>query len=276
MIDIVTDYSKIPDLPVIEHIVSQSPPRTVGRNDGQGSDLEATATEILQVQSMVQALFKPSIDDEVLLSLWQTLAKIFGSLSSRFSDIGWYVGALRMSYHDVQIRCALANSQSYPTPADLSRSSIIPAAPPYHVELLDAIAKLLHHRSVNSAHLNCFNDARKASKEAIRIQSELCIHEPENVEFKSTLSWMKRYFASIRCRDGAYDAVAFDTIKRRVLPADTTKFDEVRAVLRLLLQVYSTIIAIFLLPAGWWITGGTVLATGWSIGEYLSFINRRS
>ena len=238
MIDIVTDYSKIPDLPVIEYIVSRSAPRTVARNDGHGSDLEATAAEILQVQSMVQTLFKLRIgddSDEVPLSLWQTLAKIFGSLSSRFSDIGWYVGALRMSYHDVQIRCALANFQSQPTPADLSRSSILPAAPPYHVELLVAIAKLLHHRSVNSAHLNCFNDARKASKEAIRIQSELCIHEPENVEFKLALSWMQRCFASIRHRDGAYDADVFDI--HRVLPADTTKFDEVRAVLRHLLGV---------------------------------------
>ena len=225
---------------------------------------------------MVQTLFEPGIGDEVPLSLWQMLANIFGSLSSRFSDIGWYVGALRMSYHDVQIRCALANFQSHPTPADFSRSSIILAAPPYYVELLNSIAKLLHHRSVYSANQNCFNDARKASKEAIRIQSELCMHEPTNVEFKLALSWMQRYLTSIRRKDGAYDAVIYESVVYRVLPADTTKFDEIRAVLRLLLQVYSSIISIFCLLAGRPIAAVAVFGTGWGIGEYLSLINRRS
>ena len=259
---------KIPDLPVIESIVSRSPspPQTVGRNDGHAGDLEATAAEILQVQSIVQTLFEPSIGDEVPLSLWQTLANIFGSLSSRFSDIGWHVGALQMSYHDVQIRCALANFQSHPTPVDLSRSSIFPTAPPYHVELLDSIAKLLHHRSVYSAHVYCFNDARKASKEAIRIQSELCMHEPANVEFKSTLSWMQRHFASIRRRDGAYEVFATGSDTNMEFPADITTFDILRGQLLFSLGIYSTLIAIpFLLL-------GAIFATG----QCLSFINRRS
>lgn len=233
----------------------------------------ATAAEILQVKSMVQTLFEPSIGDEVPLSLWQMLARIFGSLSSRFADIGWYVGALRMSYHDVQVRCALANFQSQPMPADLSRSSMIPAAPPYHVEFLYAIAKLLHHRSVCSAHIYCFNDARKASKEAIRIQSELCNHEPANVEFKLILSWMQRLFAAIRRRDGAYDAVLFNLLD--INPTDVTTFDDLRGRLRLFLQVSSTVIAIPCLLAGWWVTAGPIIVTGWGIGEGLSFINRR-
>ena len=75
----------------------------------------------------------------------------FWKSSSTFAEIGWFVGALRMSYHDVQIRCALANFQSHPAPVDFSRSSMIPSAPSYHVELLYATAKLLHHRSLYSA-----------------------------------------------------------------------------------------------------------------------------
>ena len=267
--------SKIPDLPEIESIVSRSPPQSVGRNDGHGGDLEATASEILQVQLMVKTLLEPSNDDE--LPLWQMLASVFGSLGSRFADIGWFIGAMRMSYHDVQIRCALANFQSYPTPADLSRSSIIPPAPPYHVELLDATAKLLHHRSLYSANQFCFNDARKASKEAIRIQYELCMHEPANVEFKLALSWMQRHFASFRRQDSAYNFIACRSVGNMVqIPPDVTKFDIARGFLRHGVQAVSGMMAIFSILAGRLIAAGAIYATGWAVGEYLSFINRRS
>ena len=239
--------------------------------------MEATAAEILQVQSIVQTLFEPSIGDEVPLSLWQMLANIFGSLSSRFSDIGWYVGALQMSYHNVQIRCALANFQSYPTPKNLSKSSIIPVAPPYHVELLDSIAKLLHHRSVYSANQFCFNDARKASKEAIRIQHEPCMHDPANVEFKSALSWMQKHFASFRFQDAAYKIVVLRSIgKMEPFPADVTKFDIVRGFLRQTIEIGFCMIAIVYFIVHGPIAAGAIYTTGWAIGESLSFINRRS
>ena len=255
--------------------MSRSRPQTVGRNEGHGGDLEATAAEIQQIQAMVQTLLEPNIGDEV--PLWQMLARTFGSLGSRFADIGWFVGALRMSYHDVQIRCALANFLSHPIPADLSRSSIIPAAPLYHVELLDATAKLLHHRSLYSANQFCFNDARKASKEAIRIQSELCMHEPANVEFKPALSWMQRHFASFRRQDAAYNVIVCRSIgNMETFPADVTKFDIARGLLRQGIQVSSCIIAIVSLLAAGPMAAGAVFATGWAIGESLSFINRRS
>ena len=85
-----------------------------------------------------------------------------------------------MSYHDVQICCALANFHSHQISPDLSRSLIIPAAPLYHMEFLDAIARLLHHWSLYSTNQFCFNSARKANKESICVQHELCIHDPEN------------------------------------------------------------------------------------------------
>ena len=225
---------------------------------------------------MVETLLEPNIGDEVLL--WQMLARIFGSLGSTFADIGWFVGALRMSYHDVQIRCALANFQSHPTSADLSRSSVTPAAPPspYHVEFLDAIAKLLHHRSLYSANQFCFNDARKASKEAVRIQHELCMYEPANEEFKSALSWMQRHFASFRRQDAAYNGILCRAIgKVEKFPADVTKFDIARGALRHGIQQSSGMAAFFVLLASGPIPAVAIFATGWATGEYLSYINRR-
>jgi len=189
-----TSYLKIPGLLVIESIVARSPPQTVGKGNNHSSDLEATAAEILAVQSKVQGLFKPNIGDKV--QLWQMLSRFFGSLGLRFADIGWLVGAFQMSYHDVQIWCALANFQSHQVSPDLSRSLIIPAAPPYYVEFLDAIAGLLHYWSLYSATQFRFNDARKANKEAIRIQSKLCLHDPANKEFASALSRTQRHFSS--------------------------------------------------------------------------------
>ena len=269
---ILTSYRKIPDL---ESIVSRSPPQTVARGDGHGADLEATATEILQVQSMVQELFEPNIGDEV--PLWQRLSGLFGSLGSRFADIGWFVGALRMSYHDVRIRCALANLQSQPISTDLSRSSMIQAAPPHHVEFLDAIARLLHHRSLYSANQFCFNDARKASKEAIRIQSEFCMHDPANKEFVSAFSWMQRHFSSFRRQDAAFNVIVCRSVgNMESFPADVTKFDKARGALRYGIQVGSSTIAIGALLASGPIAAGAIFATGWAMGESLSFINRRS
>jgi len=264
-------------LAVIESIVSRSPPERhiVGRKDGHGVDFVATASEILQVQTMVQTLLEPNNDNE--LPQWQMLAKIFGSLGSRIADMGWFVGALRMSYLDVQIRCALANFQSHPTLADLSKSSIIPAAPPYQVELLDAVAKLLHYRSLYSANKFCFNDARKASKQAIRVQCELCNHEPANVEFKSALSWMQKHFASFRRQDAAYNVIVSRSVgNREEYPADVTKFDIARGFLHQVVQVGACMMVIFSLLDGRRKTAGAICASGWAIGEYLSHINRRS
>ena len=191
--------------------------------------------------------------------------------------MGWFVGALRMSYLDVQIRCALANLQSHPKLADFSKSSIIPAAPPYYVELLDAVAKLLHYRSLYSANKFCFNDARKASKQAIRIQCELCKHEPANVEFKSALSWMQRHLASFRRQDATYNVIVCRSVgNMEKFPADVTKFDIARGSLRQGIQVGSASIAILSLLAGGPIAAGAIYASGWAIGEYLSHINRRS
>jgi len=266
---ILTSYRKIPDLPVIESIVSRSPPQTVARGDGHGADLEATATEILQVQSMVQELFEPNIGDEV--PLWQRLSGLFGSLGSRFADIGWFVGALRMSYHDVQIRCALANFQSHQISPDLSRSSIIPAAPPYHVEFLDAIARLLHHRSLYSVNQFCFNDARKASKEAIRIQSELCMHDPANKEFASALSCMQSHFSSFRRQDAVYKVVLSRLVGEwKSYPADVTQLDIARAALCTVIQVGFMVTAFAFLIARGPIAAGAIFATGLAIGEYLT------
>jgi hypothetical protein len=247
----------------------------VGRGDRHGGDLEATAEEILQLQSLVQELFEPNIGDEV--PLWQMLSRIFGSLGSRFADIGWFIGSLRMSYHDVQIRCALANLQSHPISADLSRSSIIPASPPYHMEFLDAVARLLHHRSLYSANQFCFNDARKASKESIRIQRELCMHDPANMEFKAALSWMERHFSSFRRQDAAFNVIVCRSVgNMESFPADVTKFDIARGSLRHGIQVGSSMIATCALIASGPIAAGAIFATGWAMGESLSFINRRS
>ena len=59
---ILTSYPKIPDLPVIELIVSRTLFRwTVGRGGDYGRDLVATAAEILQVKSVVVELFKPNM-----------------------------------------------------------------------------------------------------------------------------------------------------------------------------------------------------------------------
>jgi hypothetical protein len=244
----------------------------VAKGAGHGGDLEETAEEILVVQLMVQELFEPNIRDEILL--WQILSRFFGSLGSRFAEIGWFVGALRMSYHDVRIRCALAQ----PISADLSKSSIIPAEPPYDdVEFLDAIARLLHHRSLYSANQFCFNDARKASKEAIRIQRELCMHYPANIEFASAFSWMERHFASFRRQDAAFNVIVCRSVgNMESFPADVTKFDKARGVLRYGIQVGSSTIAIGALIASGPIAAGAIFATGWAMGESLSFINRRS
>jgi len=87
------------------------------------------------------------------------------------TSAGRFVGALRMSYHDVQIRCALANFRSQPF--EILHSSNFTMS--RWNCCLDAIAKLLHHRSLYSANQVCFNDARKSS---------------------SRLSWMQRHFAS--------------------------------------------------------------------------------
>ena len=149
MHQILTSYLKIPDLPIIESIVSQSPPQTVARGNDRGSDWEATIAEIQQIQSIVRNLLEPNVDDGV--PFWQTLGRLFGSLGSRFADVGWFVGAMRMSYHEVQIRCALANLQSQTISADLSNLPINPTDFPHHVEFLSAIARLLHHRSLYSA-----------------------------------------------------------------------------------------------------------------------------
>ena len=274
---ILTSYPKIqvPDLPVIELIVSRTLFRwTVGRGGDYGRDLVATAAEILQVKSVVVELFKPNIGDEV--PRWQMLSGLFGSLGSRFADIGWFIGALQMSYHDIQIRCALANLQSQPIPLDLSRSSMIPAAPPYHVEFSDAIARLLFHRSLYSANQFCFNDARKASKEAIRIQSELCMHDPANEESASALSWMQRHFASFRRKDAAYITLTWLSPGSMAFPADVTDFDIARALLRHVIQFESIFIAFLVFINDRLLMAGTLIAAGWAMGEYLSFINRRS
>lgn len=266
----------IPDLSVIKSIVLRSPPQTVRRGDGHGSDLEAIAEEISKSQAqLMQELSKANASDEVLA--WQQLPRLFGSLGSRFADIGWFVGALQMSYHDVQIRCALANSQSQPIPGDLSKSSITPAAPPYLVEYLDAIARLLHHRSLYSANQFCFNDARKASKEAIRIQHELCMHDSANSEYRSTLLWMQRHLSSFYRQDAAYNVVVCRLVgNKESFPADVTKLDIARGALRPVIQVFFTVITGFCLIATRPIAAGAIFATGWATGEYLSFINRRS
>jgi hypothetical protein len=270
---ILTSYPKIPDLPEIESIVRI---QIVGRTHGRGGDFEATAGEILQVQSMVQELFKPNIGDEV--PLWQMLSRRFGSLSSRFADMGWIVGALRMSYHDVHIRCALANLQSQPISLDLSESSIIPEAPPHHVEFLDAIARLLYHRSVYLEKKTCFNDARKASKEAIRIQRELRMHDPANVEFASAFSWMQKHLDSFRRQDAAYN-VALMVVNGEILetfPTDVTDFDLACGFLQLGIYIGSVVIAFLFLIARRPMVAVATFATGWAMGEWISFINRRS
>ena len=59
-------------------------------------------------------------------------------------------------------------------------------------------------------------------------------------------------------------------------PADVTKFDIARGLLRQGIQVSSCIIAIVSLLAAGPMAAGAVFATGWAIGESLSFINRRS
>ena len=159
------------------------------------------------------------------------------------------------------MRCALANFQSHPTPADLSRSSIIPAALPYYVELLNAIAKLLHHRSLYSANQFCFNHARRASKQAIRIQSDLCMHEPENMKFKSALSWMEKHFDSFKLEDAAYNVIVHRALHgiNEQYPADVTKSDILRATIRYRILVGSGAIAVFFSK----------------IQEYLAFKNKR-
>jgi len=263
----------IPELPVIESIVSQSPPdlHIVPRSDG--CDLEATIDEILQIKSMVQSLLEPNIDNEV----WQALARLFGNLGSRFAEIGWFVGALRMSYHDVQIRCALANLQS-PLSADLSTSSINPSTPgPHHVEFLDAIARLLHHRSLYSANGFCFNDARKASRQAIRIQRELCLHDVVKPEYKSNLSWMERHLSSFRRQDAAYNVIVSRSVGNMVdTPADVSRSDVARGFLRLGIQHMSGMAAVISLIAVGPVAAGAVVVTGWGLGEGVSFFNRRS
>jgi hypothetical protein len=92
-----TSYPKIPDLPVIEFIVHRSPVEADWHHNivpsSNGRDFGATIAEIRQIKSVVQSLPEANINNEV----WQTLARLFGSLGSRFADIGWFVVALRMS-----------------------------------------------------------------------------------------------------------------------------------------------------------------------------------
>jgi uncharacterized protein YhdP len=58
-------------------------------------------------------------------------------------------------------------------------------------------------------------------------------------------------------------------------PADVNKFDIARGTLRQAIEVGSGMVAIFSLIAGGPIVAGAVFASGWGIGESLSFINRR-
>ena len=154
---ILTGYPKIPDLPAIESIVSRTPLRwSVGRGNDHGGDLVETAAEILHVQSVVQKLFKPNTGDEV--PRWQMLSILFGSLGKWFADIGWFIGALRMSFHDVHIRCAL-QSQPIPRPFEILDNSS-------SASVLCGILGCYREASVPSVLVFgkiCLNDARKAT-----------------------------------------------------------------------------------------------------------------
>jgi hypothetical protein len=153
-------------------------------------------------QAMVETLHEPNIDG-------QTLARIFGSLGSRFGD----AALMRMSYRDVQIfllrprqltvppnACRpfeIHNSSSGPSlPCGIVRCHCEASAPPVLVFCKTKFASTMLGRQLPG-----FSATR----------SSVC-HEPANIdsEFKrskSALSWMRRHFNSFRLHDAANDYV---------------------------------------------------------------------
>ena len=115
--------------------------------------------------------------------LWLRTLRLenFGSLGSR---VVWFVYALRMSSHDVHaLNCQSPNACR---PFEIHINSIGPIMWNCWMSLR---SWYLCIRSLYSANqFYTINDARKASKGAIRIQRELCMHEPAKMEFKSALS----------------------------------------------------------------------------------------
>ncbi|KDR74269.1 hypothetical protein GALMADRAFT_269195 [Galerina marginata CBS 339.88] len=268
---------EIPDLPVIESIVARFPPERhiFGRGYGHCKDWKATTAEISQIKEMVQDLLDPNVDEGV--PFWQTLSRRFESLGARFAALGWFIGSLRMSYHGVEIRCALATFWSQSISTDISNLPVSPTDRAWHMETLGAIAKLLHHRSMYAANEYCFNDARRASKQAIQIQSELHLHDTTNEELKSTLSQMQKHLSTFNRQDAAYNIVVSRSIGKALpIPADVTDFDIARGRLRQMIEVLFSMGAMVSLLTRGPRVAVPVFATGWGIGEYISSINRRS
>ena len=214
--------------------------------NGHGSDLKATAAKVLQVQSMVKTLLEPNIGNDV--PLWQKLASLRGFLEVKLNVCrDWLVR--RCSANELPWCSNTLRLRQLPVPPSTSRLFEI---------LYDSIGAFLPcgivvcHCEASAppvlvfCNQFCFNDARKARKEAIRIQHERCIHEPSNLEFKLALSWMQRHIASFRrhWQDAAYNVVLSRSVGKMVqIPADVTKFDIARGSLLYGIQVSSVTIA---------------------------------
>ena len=88
---------------------------------------------------------------------------------------------------------------------------------------------------------------------------------------------MEKHFSSFQCQDAAYNVILCQAIgNMKSFPTDVTKFDITHRALWHGIQQGSGIIAFFALIASGPITAGTIYATGWAMGEYLTFINKRS
>ncbi|KAJ7583279.1 hypothetical protein C8J56DRAFT_1167210 [Mycena floridula] len=227
---------------------------------------------IEEIQDSKRTVLALRDSDAVNDASWNTLARLFGRLSSKFADMGWLARALRMSYYELVIQTGLSNDQCVSTSAGLAPGTAVPS-----VDLLETTARASHHCSLYMANSYRFNDARRASKEAISAQAKLCVHVPTNAQFKLDLSKMEKHLATFKSQDAAYNVIVCRSVGNRVeYPPDVTKLDIFRGALRQGVEVGSTMFAIIGLISFGWLPAAAIFGAGKCIGASLSSMNRRS
>ena len=135
-------------------------------------------------------------------SFWQMLSRLFKSLgpSLRFADIGWFIGALRMSYHEYSSRMF---TYAVPSPFSTnipSRTSETPLSPQQRlrtrVELLDDLSWGFCSSDPYILQTNFASTmlGRQVRKLFAFKESSVCRGmSPANKESMSALSWMQRH-----------------------------------------------------------------------------------